>query len=117
MPYFCRAAKCSSGIDGLQMKIEIDLTAADFERLWVNSMEWRGIDWEKQTDRFEPRPDFNWTYAYWFDSAINLVMAKAFMAALKVDYKEHIDSWDDDSWVLLTNYASPCHMRKELISA
>jgi len=118
MPYFC-CARNTDTKKGLEMKIEIDMTAADFERLWINSMEWRGYgkDWEKQTERFEPNPSLNWTYAYWFDSAISLVMAKAFLLAANVEFSEHLDSWDDDSWVLLTDYASPCHLRKELVSA
>ena len=101
------------------MKIEIDMTAADFERLWINSMEWRGYgkDWKEQPDRFDPKPTYSWRYSYWFDSTINLMMAKAFLNASNARFMEHVDNWDDGSWVILTNYASPCHLRKELVSA
>jgi hypothetical protein len=99
------------------MNIQIDVTPADFEGLWINSMKWRDNSWRDQTDRFDPKPTYNWKYSYWFDSTINLVMAKAFLVASNADFAEHIDNWDDGSWVILTNYASPCHLRKELVSA
>ena len=61
------------------MKIQIDIKAADFEQLWINSMEWNGQDWEKQIDRFEPAPLLTWKYAYWFDNYAALKMAQAFL--------------------------------------
>ena len=45
------------------MKIQIDLKAADFEQLWINSMQWTGQEWEKKAERFEPAPLFSWQYA------------------------------------------------------
>jgi len=95
------------------MKIEIDITAADFERLWVNSMKWRGIDWEDQAARFVPRPDFTWTYAYWFDEYAALKLAEGFLTSDEC----RIHSDEAGGWVILTNYASPCHLRKEMVSA
>jgi hypothetical protein len=95
------------------MKIEIDLTAADFERLWVNSMRWQGINWEEQAARFDPLPEFSWTYAYWFDEYAALKMAEGFLSADQCS----IHSDEAGGWVILTNYASPCHLRDELVSA
>jgi len=95
------------------MKIEIDMTAADFERLWVSSMKWQGIDWEAQADRFDPTPKFNWEYAYWFDEYSALKMAESFLTANQFS----IHSDESGGWVILTNYASPCHFNDELVSA
>jgi hypothetical protein len=95
------------------MKIQIDLTAADFERLWDNSMKWHDYNWQDQAERFEPRPDFNWQYAYWFDNYAALKMAEGFLTT--DECKIHSD--EAGGWVLLTNYASPCYLRKTLVSA
>jgi len=112
--YAC-ATKCSSGTDGLQMKIQIDLKAADFEQLWINSMEWMNQDWEKQADRFDPKPFYSWKYAYWFDNYAALKMAQGFINAVGSNYAIHSDEATGD-WVMLTNYASPCHLRKVLVA-
>jgi hypothetical protein len=95
------------------MKIQIDLTAADFERLWDNSMKWRDYNWQDQAERFEPKPDYKWLYAYWFDNYAALKMAEGFLTA--DECKIHSD--EAGGWVLLTNYASPCHLRKTLVNA
>jgi hypothetical protein len=42
------------------MKVQIDIKAADFEQLWINSMQWMNQDWESQEDRFDPKPLFSW---------------------------------------------------------
>jgi len=114
--HYCHATKRSSGVDGLQMKIQIDLKAADFEQLWINSMEWKGQDWEKQVERFEPAPLFSWQFAYWFDNYVALKLAEGFINILGKNYSVHSDENTGD-WVLLTNYASPCHLRKTLVNA
>jgi hypothetical protein len=98
------------------MKIQIDVKAADFEQLWNNSMEWMGQEWEKQADRFDPKPFYSWHYAYWFDNYSALKLAEAFVNALGKNYAIHSDEGTGD-WVMLTNYASPCHLRKKLVSA
>jgi hypothetical protein len=114
--YLGYAVKRSNGIDGLQMKIQIDMKAADFEQLWLNSMEWNGQDWDKQVDRFEPAPLLTWKYAYWFDSYAALKMAQGFISAVGSNHAIHTDEATGD-WVMLTNYASPCHLRKVSVSA
>ena len=104
-------------IDGLQMKIQIDLKAADFEQLWINSMEWNSNkDWDKQALRFDPIPLFSWHYAYWFDNYAALKMAEGFLSSLGKNYAIHSAEGTGD-WLMLTNYASPCHLRKKLVNA
>jgi hypothetical protein len=98
------------------MKIQIDIKAADFEQLWITSMEWNGQDWEKQVDRFEPAPLLTWKYAYWFDNYAALKMAQAFLNVMGSNHAIHSDEGTGD-WVLLTSYASPCHLRKTLVTA
>jgi hypothetical protein len=97
------------------MKVQIDLKAADFEQLWTNSMEWMNLDWQKQADRFDPLPLFSWQYAYWFDNYSALKLAEAFISSLGKNYAIHSDEGTGD-WVILTNYASPCHLRKSLVT-
>jgi len=111
--YLACAVKRSNGADGLQMKIEINMTDVDFERLWVNSMAWDGQGWEAQADRFDPKPNFTWRYAYWFDDYASLKMAEGFIwPRLSATHSD-----EAGGWVLLTNYASPCHRSNDLVSA
>ena len=98
------------------MKIQIELKAVDFEHLWINSMEWSNNDWQKQSDRFEPKPLFTWAYAYWFDNYAALKLAEGFIAGLGKNYAIHSDENTGD-WVMLTSYASPCHLPKTLVNA
>jgi len=95
--YLGYAVKRSNGIDGLQMKIQIDMKAADFEQLWL-------------------APLLTWKYAYWFDSYAALKMAQGFISAVGSNHAIHSDEATGD-WVMLTNYASPCHLRKVSVSA
>lgn len=116
MQYLPHTAKHSNGIDGLQMKIQIDLKAVDFEHLWIQSMEWQNNNWQSQASRFEPTPLFSWQFAYWFDDYAALKMAEGFINGLGKNYAIHSDENTGD-WVMLTNYASPCHLRKTLVNA
>jgi len=98
------------------MKIQIDIKAVDFEELWINSMEWKNNDWQKQPGRFSPSPIFSWAYVYWFDNYAALKMAEGFISSLSKNYATHLDQNTGD-WVILTNYASPCHLRKSVRKA
>ena len=98
------------------VKIQIDIKAADFEQLWSTSMEWQGVDWEKQVDRFQPAPLLSWKYAYWFDNIVALKMAEGFISSLGKNYAIHSDEGTGD-WLMLTNYASPCYLRSKLVNA
>jgi hypothetical protein len=90
-------------------KIQIDLDEQGFEHLWNNSMAWDGNVWAIQEDRFDPKPEFSWKFAYWFDSYVSLKMGEAYLTAVNEDYSIHSDEAGD--WLLLTNFASPCHKR------
>ena len=98
------------------MKVQIDIKAADFEQLLINSMQWMNQDWESQEDRFDTKPLFSWQYAYWFDDYASLKIAEGFIAGLGKNYAIHSDESTGD-WLMLTNYASPCHLRKTLVNA
>ena len=95
------------------MKIEIEMTAEDFDRLWVNKMQWQEYDWESQADRFTPTPEFTWNWAYWFDDYASLKMAEAFITV--DDCSVHSD--EAGGWILLTNYPCRCQLAKTLVSA
>ena len=88
----------------LPVNITIEMTTADFEYLYDNSMNWKDVDWQAQDGRFKPFPDYSiWERAYWFESRANYLLAKAFFLALKIDYSETIDEHTGDA-VLLANY-------------
>ena len=54
----------------------MNLTNEDFMHLHNTSMEW-GEHWKEQAERFEPTvTDFEWRWAYWFDSYPSLLLAR-----------------------------------------
>jgi hypothetical protein len=88
-------------------KVQIELDEQDFERLWINSMLWNGVDWEKQEERFIPKPSFAWKFAYWYDDYSALKMGESYLKAINEDYAIHSD--EEGDWVIVSNFASPCH--------
>lgn len=83
----------------------MNLTSEDFMHLHSTSMEW-GNHWKKQAERFEPSVEqFNWRWAYWFESYTALLLAREFIEQ---------DFWASETffdmacgeWLLLTNYES-----------
>jgi hypothetical protein len=99
------------------MKIEIQINATDFERLWVNSMQWRGQDWEKQAHRFDPMPVFTWKYAYWFDNYASLKIAQAYLNGVgNARGLSEIHSDESGGWVLLTNYPSTSWLKNQQVA-
>jgi hypothetical protein len=88
-------------------KIQLELDEQGFEHLWANSMAWKGSNWEIQEGRFEPEPNYSWAFAYWFDNYTSLKMCEAYLKAINEDYAIHVDGGEE--WLLLSNFASPCH--------
>ena len=86
--------------------LKIKINSNSFEHLWDNSMAWAGTDWQAQAERFEPKPKYNWKYAYWFESYPALLIARAFLESQGKRHAIHSD--EAGGWVLLTNFASPC---------
>jgi hypothetical protein len=90
---------------GTPIDVQVKVSLNDFESLYVQSMNWQDTDWAAQDGRFTPILNYTkWERAYWFDLGLNLIIAKAFLTASNVEFSEHIDTYDDDSWVLLTNF-------------
>lgn len=87
------------------VEVTLKVSTNDFEGLWEQSMNWQDTDWAAQDGRFTPMPNYTkWQRVYWFNSSMNLTIAKAFLMASNIDFTEHIDTYDDDSWVILTNF-------------
>jgi hypothetical protein len=92
-------------------KVKVDLYLNDvyFEYLWDNSMAWQdySADWKAQDGRFDPMPDYNFKWAYFFDTFINAAAALGYLEA-QGEYAElHTDK--AGGWLIVSNFASPCH--------
>ena len=97
-------------LKGLKMTtVEIELDANGFEHLWDNSMAWAGSNWEAQDGRFNPMPENNFTWAYFCENYINAVIAMGFLKTTGERATLHSD--EAGGWLIVTNYASPCHLR------
>ena len=91
--------------NSIPVEVTLKVSTNDFEGLWATSMNWQDTDWAAQDGRFTPMPNYNkWERAYWFDSSINLIVAKAFLDAFNVEYSQHVDTYGECDVVLLTNY-------------
>lgn len=91
--------------------VQIEIDEEGFEHLWSNSMKWKAIDWKKQDRRFTPKPlNFEWKFVYWFDKYTDLVIAEGFLKAIHAPFTRHSD--EVEGWIILTDFASPCHRRK-----
>ena len=89
------------------------LTATDFDQLTINSMNWASVhkDWKKQEGRFEnllfadnQDPDYTFLRAYWLADYPSVLFAKAFLEALKFDYKVYYDTAEKGGYMITTNY-------------
>jgi hypothetical protein len=81
------------------------ITAEDFEALSNTKMQWAGIDWDSQAKRFNAELYNDWDWAYWFDDAASMILAKAF---LDQNIRGFQCAYDDGSenYIIVTNYDS-----------
>jgi hypothetical protein len=90
-------------------KVEIELSPEGFEHMWDNSMLWDEGDWASQDGRFIPMPDYKWDYAYFCEEYVNAVICMGYLKAIGEPASLHSD--EAGGWLIVTNYASPCHLR------
>jgi len=73
------------------------ITEKDFDSLSNTMMQWAGYDWEDQANRFNSEVGFQWGWAYWFDNAASMILAKNFLmqkeAAFDVTYDEALNNY------------------------
>jgi hypothetical protein len=93
------------------MRITVEMDAADFMTLCVNSMQWAGQGWHDQPDRFRPyRPGehVDWRsfqYAYWFDSPSDMILAREYLRAAGEPFQVLWDEAGDGvPYLIVTNY-------------
>lgn len=106
------------------MKISIEMTEHDFDLLYATSMQWSTKDWKNHVieGAFTPMDqtkeagvNFGHTYAYWFTTMTELILARSFLAANEQPYQELIDNRDDGTpFVITTDYMG--HSWRELSS-
>ena len=78
-------------------------TVKDFDHLVETMMDWKGIGWEDQLDRFTGDISFNWSRVYWFESPAAMILGKQFLDQQGCDYQESYDLVLDQ-YIILTNY-------------
>ena len=88
-------------------KIEIELDAEGFENIWDNSMAWGGTDWAAQDGRFDPMPDYNFEWAYFYASYLSALISISYLKSIREKATLHSD--EAGGWLIVTNFMSPCH--------
>ena len=69
----------------------MNLTFLDFDLLTENQMQFKGIDWEAQLDRFDQTPNFEHEYIYWVENSAALVLATKYLQ--QQGYEFQINFW------------------------
>jgi len=82
----------------------MELTPQDFESLSDTQMQWKGYDWEEQAGRFTSPPNFEFKWAYWFDSYAALLFARLFLSEREAAFQHFFDE-GTEQYVLITDYA------------
>ena len=81
------------------------VTKSDFEAIYSNSMLWKGQDWEAQANRFAEGTSFHWPCAYWFDSRVDMIIARQFLENYGFEYQQTADA-GMDCWLIVTDYVA-----------
>lgn len=92
------------------MKITVELDHTDFGALRSNSMQWHGLDWKNQSDRFTPvigtTVEWGFAWAYWLDDATSMILARSYLDALGRPYQVLYDDTEASSYyVIVTDYS------------
>jgi hypothetical protein len=82
----------------------MNLTFIDFEMLTENQMQFKGIDWEAQTDRFDQAPNFEHEYIYWVENSAALVLATKYLQQQGYEFQINYDLRFDQP-IFTTNFA------------
>lgn len=123
------------------MKITIDMTDEDFERLTTTSTSWadswdrkgtrtdgRDVSWRRQVadgrfehsqKDFETEPESHWLVAYWVGPEwINVLMCRSFLDGLGYEYEILLDLAHEEGqmpeYLILTDYLAPAWKRNEV---
>ncbi|CAB4161722.1 hypothetical protein UFOVP1201_5 [uncultured Caudovirales phage] len=81
------------------------ITAKDFEALSNTKMQWAGYGWESQSDRFDQELFYEWPWAYWFEDAASMILARMFLFNLGRGFEFAYDE-ATDNYIIVTNYNS-----------
>lgn len=82
----------------------MNLTFADFDLLTENQMQFKGVDWQAQIDRFTDMPNFEHEYIYWVENSAALVLAVKYLQQLGFEYQINYDLRFDQP-IFTTNFA------------
>ena len=95
------------------MKVTLEITADDFDRLTNAQMRWAGTDWaEKNAEfehRFEPlieqtKIDYGWAFAFWCTTYSEYLLCAAYLKSVA---EPHQGLWDSatSQIVILSDFA------------
>lgn len=63
----------------------------DFENLTETSMQFKGVGWEKQEDRFNGNVNYDHAYIYWFENYASLILGRRILQDLGEPYEVLFD--------------------------
>lgn len=95
------------------MKITLDLSADDFDRLTNAQMRWAGTDWAAKNGEFENRfvplieqtpIDYGWIFSFWCTTYSEYLLCAAYLKSIG---EPHQGLWDQGTSqiVILTDFA------------
>ena len=88
--------------------VTLDIIVEDLSFLYTAKMEWHGIGWAEQSDRFEnvkgEEIDFTLTNAYWLPDWTSAMIFRAYLSSINESFQILMDNADGiEPYVILTN--------------
>jgi hypothetical protein len=81
------------------------ITEKEFDSLSNTKMRWAGYEWEDQVGRFDPEIGFQWGWAYWFNDAVAMILAKNFLLQREVAFEVTFDE-AVENYLIVTDYVT-----------
>jgi hypothetical protein len=76
--------------------LQLEVIVEDLSFLYEIKMEWKGIDWETQFNRFENIKgnaiDFEYANAYWLPDWISVMVFRTYLSSIKAEFQILLDN-------------------------
>jgi hypothetical protein len=88
-------------------KVTVTISNQDFIHLSTSRMGWSAHNWRDHPfETYDHAGEINWgfKYAYFFDTAANLILARSYLEALEPEHQVLSNESVNGGWVIITDY-------------
>ena len=88
--------------------VTLDIIVEDLSFLYTAKMEWHGVEWAEQSDRFEnvkgEEIDFTLTNAYWLPDWTSAMIFRAYLSSINAPFQILLDNAEGvDPYIVVTS--------------